>query len=51
MLTSIYEPNPDGKLLVEWLKEDWSLFPKLDLANAKSLLAEVLDDGVNRPGF
>lgn len=45
MLTSIYELNPDGKLLVEWLKEDWSLFPKLDLANAKSLLAEVLDDG------
>lgn len=45
MLTSIYELNPDGKLLVQLLKEDWSLFPKLDLANAKSLLAEVLDDG------
>ena len=45
MLTSIYELNPDGKLFVQLLKEDWSLFPKLDLANAKSLLAEVLDDG------
>ena len=45
MLTSIYELNPDGRLLVEWLKDDWSLFPKLDIANAKSLLAEVMDDG------
>ena len=45
MLTSIYELNPDGRLLVEWLKEDWSLFPKLDIANAKSLLAEIMDDG------
>ena len=45
MLTSIYEPDPNGRLLVEWLKDDWSLFPKLDIANAKSLLAEVMDDG------
>lgn len=45
MLISIYEPNPSGKLLVEWLKEDWSLFPNLDLANSKSLLAEILDNG------
>jgi hypothetical protein len=45
MLTSIYEADPDGKLLVEWLKEDWGLFPRLDTANAKSLLAEVMDDG------
>lgn len=45
MLTSIYEIDPDGRLLVEWLKDDWSLFPKLDIANAKSLLAEVMDDG------
>lgn len=45
MLTSIYELNSGGKLLVEWLKEDWGLFPKLDLANAKNLLMEVLDDG------
>lgn len=45
MLASIYEPDPDGRLLVEWLKDDWSLFPKLDIANAKSLLAEVMDDG------
>lgn len=45
MLTSIYEINSGGKSLVEWLKEDWGLFPKLDLANAKNLLMEVLDDG------
>lgn len=44
MLTSIYEFNPEGRLLVEWLKEDWSLFPNLDHANAKSLLAEIMDD-------
>lgn len=45
MLTSIYAQDDEGRLLVEWLKEDWNLFPNLDLANAKSLLAEVMDDG------
>lgn len=47
MLTSIYEPDPAGKSLVEWLKIDWRLFshPRMDLAHAKELLGEVLDDG------
>lgn len=45
MLTSIYELTEDGRLLVEWLKEDWSLFSKLDVANANSLLAKIMDDG------
>ncbi len=47
MLVSVYEPSAQGKTLAEWMKEDWSLFshPRLDLANAKALLAEVLDDG------
>jgi hypothetical protein len=47
MLISIYEPDPNGKTLVEWLKEDWQLFshPRMDVAHAKELLSEILDDG------
>ena len=47
LLISIYRSDDDGKTLVEWLKEDWSLFehPKLDNAHAKELLAEILNDG------
>ncbi|WP_249685272.1 RES family NAD+ phosphorylase [Pseudomonas syringae] len=46
-MISIYEPDTDGKLLVEWLKEDWELFShtKMDIAHAKELLGEILDDG------
>jgi hypothetical protein len=47
MLISIYEPAPDGKPLVECMKEDWQLFshPHMDVAHAKELLSEILDDG------
>lgn len=47
LLISIYEPDTNGKSLVEWMKEDWQLFshPKMDIAHAKELLGEVLDDG------
>lgn len=47
LLISIYEPDPGGKTLVEWLKEDWSLFShaRMDVAHAKELLGEILDDG------
>lgn len=47
MLVAVYEPNADGKSLVEWMKEDWALFPddKMDIAHAKELLGEILDDG------
>jgi len=47
MLTNVYEPDPEGKLLVEWMKEDWQLFthPRMDAAHAKELLGEILDDG------
>lgn len=47
MLTSTYEPDPGGKSLVEWMKEDWRLFshPRMDVAHAKELLSEILDDG------
>lgn len=47
MLISVYEPDADGKSLVEWMKEDWRLFshPKMDNAHAKELLGEILNDG------
>lgn len=47
LLINIYEPDANGKFLVEWFKEDWELFhhEKLDNARAKELLADVLDDG------
>ncbi|WP_454832581.1 RES family NAD+ phosphorylase [Pseudoxanthomonas wuyuanensis] len=47
MLISVYEPNPAGKSLVEWMKEDWQLFshPRMDIAHAKELLGEILNDG------
>lgn len=47
LLANAYEPDPEGKTLVEWMKEDWQLFPdqKLDEAHASQLLGEILDDG------
>src|ERR1700729_2779957 len=47
LLASIYEPDPAGKLLVEWFKSDWQMFehPRMDVPGAKSLLSDVLDDG------
>lgn len=47
MLVNVYEPNPAGKSLVEWMKEDFGLFshPAMDVAHAKVLLGEILDDG------
>lgn len=46
-LVSAYRPDATGKALVDWLREDWSLFPpgRLDRAHANELLAELLDDG------
>lgn len=45
-LCTIYSPSPsgDGKVLVDWLIEDWKLF-SLDRATANNLLVEILDDG------
>ena len=47
VLVGIYRPNESGKLLIEWLKEDWLLFdhPELDTVDANALLGEILDDG------
>lgn len=45
-LVSIYEPDNQGRFLVEWLKHDWEMFhPSMDLAGRKELLADVLDNG------
>lgn len=54
LLVNVYEPSKDGKLLVEWMKEDWRLFShsRMDTAYAKELLGEILDDGeIVRRGF
>ncbi|WP_218922383.1 RES family NAD+ phosphorylase [Fuerstiella marisgermanici] len=40
----IYTPNVSGKVLVDWLIDDWQAFA-LDRANANLLLIEILDDG------
>lgn len=47
LLVNVYEPSEDGKSLVEWMKDDWQLFthPRMDVAHAKELLGEILDDG------
>lgn len=47
LLTNVYEPHEDGKTLVEWMKSDWELFThrKMDVAHAKELLGEILNDG------
>lgn len=45
-LVSIYEPDSNGRLLVDWLKCDWEMFnPSMNTAQRKELLADVLDDG------
>lgn len=47
-LILIYEPVAEGgALLVEWMRHDWGLFnhPKIDYPAARSLLADILDDG------
>ncbi len=53
LLASVYEPDPDGKSLIEWMKDDWNLFdhPAMDVAHAEELVAEILSDGeaVRRP--
>jgi hypothetical protein len=47
LLISAYQPDPDGKLLVECFREDWQLFahPRMDNYRAKDLLAEIIGDG------
>lgn len=47
LITNVYESDPEGKSLVEWMKSDWRLFTHLqmDVAHANELLGEILDDG------
>ncbi|MBD8556993.1 RES family NAD+ phosphorylase [Rhizobium sp. CFBP 8762] len=47
LLVNVYEPQNDGKLLVEWMRDDWELFTHhaMDLAHSKELLGEILDNG------
>ncbi len=47
LLVNVYEAHKDGKLLVEWMKDDWALFTHqtMDVAHAKELLGEILDNG------
>jgi hypothetical protein len=47
LLITAYRKDADGKLLVEWFREDWGMFehPRMDDSRAKDLLAEVLNDG------
>ena len=46
-LINTYEENPGGRLLVEWLRDDWALFTHgaVDITKANELLAEILDKG------
>ncbi len=48
LLIGIYVRQDDaGRTLVEWLRDDWSMFSHdhMDVAHAKELLADILDDG------
>jgi hypothetical protein len=47
LLISAYELDDTGATLVELMKEDWRLFshPAMDVAHAKELLGEILNNG------
>ena len=45
LLVNIYTGDKTGKSLVEWFKEDWMMFPNMDIANSNRLLSDILDDG------
>lgn len=42
---NVYQPDDDGDLLVELLRDDWRMFDVMDDAHAKELLGDVLDNG------
>ena len=46
LLASVYEPDPNGKLLIEWMKQDWKLFThaRMDVDHASRLLGEILEN-------
>jgi hypothetical protein len=47
LLVNVYQPDDEGKSLVEWMKNDWQLFShsQMDVAHAKELLGDILDNG------
>jgi hypothetical protein len=47
LLISAYQPDTNGKLLIQCFREDWGLFehPLMDDSRAKDLLSEIMDDG------
>ena len=46
LVISIYTEDSEGRLLVEWLNEDWGIFnADMDIANRRTLLAEILNNG------
>jgi hypothetical protein len=47
LLISAYRQDNEGKLLVQWFREDWGMFehPQMDDYRAKDLLSEILNDG------
>jgi len=47
LLISAYQRDADGKLLVQWFREDWGMFehPRMDDPRAKDLLSEILNNG------
>jgi RES domain-containing protein len=47
LLIGAYQENAQGKVLVQWFREDWGMFghPSMDDYRAKDLLAEILNDG------
>src|SRR6202158_6291824 len=46
LLISAYQPDAEGKLLVQWFREDWGMFdhPGMDDSRAKDLLSKILND-------
>lgn len=46
LLISAYRPDLEGKLLIQWFREDWGMFdhPRMDDSRANDLLSEIMDD-------
>jgi hypothetical protein len=47
LLISAYQSDAEGKLLVQWFRQDWGMFehPAMEDSRAKALLSEILDNG------
>jgi hypothetical protein len=52
-LRGAYREDPEGKLLVQWFREDWGMFERkeMDDSRATNLLAEILGHEVVRKTF